>query len=1034
MTRPILFLLFIAIPVIGFLQEPFYQEETGYSPLAEIKQVTGMGIDRNNCIWLATQAGVYRYDGNRFRHYSVLNTPALKFERFSEIFFTASKKGYNWGLFDFKGNYYGIDDQSRIVPFKPDIANNEVLIRCTYGYRDLLTGKGLKFHDDIKTDIGSILLTMTNRYAYILAGTSVRGMNLDAFLNSQKGELLYQFPHRSSNKVVATDRYLYIVTPKGIQRWEGNRQQGKPVVITGDLSVSNIQYDSLVLYAQVAPAVMMLGYKGCIYEVTELDNGSGFHTRLLIKGHSSQLPEKIFYSPSQQIILSYFSEAGLTIYRPSRFSLLTWNGPDNRSPRLDYYYSILPDGDGLITVNTDGIMRFGLDGQKKLLLGGVISRFSLFRDRSGNIWYEDHSTLQLSIFSPGSGKTRRILSTSESNGFCSAYQSGNRDFYVLTNRELYKLTQTENDEYNKELLLSIRDGSALFQVLYPLDEQTFLLGTDEGLMTFDTRSGKATVIPELKNTYVRSAIRLEKDNYLVGTYDKGIFQYMDNKWSQLPSSKGRLPSSAHGFVIDSITMSVWVSSNEGLSRIPMDLLYRNATGENTRIGFINHFGPGISPEFNGSSNISALKLSDTCIAFANAKGLVVFNPNKLSPSALPVNVLAELPEGMSQDSLNKIKPNELIFTPVIPYYGDAGDLTISYRLSGNDDEWRQLTPGSVISYNNIKPGKHELQFRIGSFHTADGNNAVLTAHRFTVHAEWYQQTWFKILAGLFILGLIILMHNIRIWYLRKRKEELEKMVAVKTRELEAFNLRLTEAIDELKLSEADLKQSNYLKDEYYAVLTHDLRSPLKFLSFNIGQLIDLLPDMESERLKKGLIVAYECTNDVHKLVDEFVYWIQNNENMLVPRANPTLPIGIITDIKKIYGFSLEENKNKLVTIIPPDLRFHTDPQMLFIILRNAIDNANKYTSGGTITVTAERKEDHLKLSVKDTGAGMKEEMVQQLTGLQDQPIHLSYEKRKSLGFYIMAMLTKKLNGRYVIRSSGGKGTEIDFIIPESEEI
>ena len=139
---------------------------------------------------------------------------------------------------------------------------------------------------------------------------------------------------------------------------------------------------------------------------------------------------------------------------------------------------------------------------------------------------------------------------------------------------------------------------------------------------------------------------------------------------------------------------------------------------------------------------------------------------------------------------------------------------------------------------------------------------------------------------------------------------------------------------------------------------------------------------------------------------------------------------VAEDAKKMYGFSLEGNKNTLVTDISAELSFITDSKLLFLVLRNAIDNANKYTSNGTITVSASRQNDNLQLMISDTGRGMKEDLVQQLIELQHGNVQLSYKERKSLGFYIMAMLIKKLGGSYTITSIKGRGTHLCFTIPE----
>jgi sensor histidine kinase regulating citrate/malate metabolism len=53
--------------------------------------------------------------------------------------------------------------------------------------------------------------------------------------------------------------------------------------------------------------------------------------------------------------------------------------------------------------------------------------------------------------------------------------------------------------------------------------------------------------------------------------------------------------------------------------------------------------------------------------------------------------------------------------------------------------------------------------------------------------------------------------------------------------------------------------------------------------------------------------------------------------------------------------------------------------------------------------------------------------------LQHGNVQLSYKERKSLGFYIMAMLITKLGGSYTINSIKGQGTHLCFTIPELKE-
>jgi signal transduction histidine kinase len=675
----------------------------------------------------------------------------------------------------------------------------------------------------------------------------------------------------------------------------------------------------------------------------------------------------------------------------------------------------------------------GINGQKRTLARQG-SRYYLFKDKQGNIWYGRESDHSISYLASGTGQPVRAVNLKQEHGVTGAYQVDDTTYYFLTNREIKRIVLARGKVTDHKVIYTSSPGTE-FTVLYALDSSRFWIGSDRGLMEFSLTTNKIKMVAGLQNIYVRAAIKLAENNYLLGTYDKGIYQFVNGKWIHLSSREKHIPASAHGFIVDHSTSSLWMSSNEGIVHFSLPQLLDN-TGErdNIKFGHFTNFGPDISTEFNGSSNISAAKLSDSCLAFANANGLVTFNPMKLIAHPLPKNILVEMSQGGITDSVltGKVNFNHIEFNTIIPYFGNRNDLEVLYRLTNSDKEWHKLTPNATISYNNLKPGPHELQFRMKNYSDVKGKEVFLTASKFFVTYRWYQTVWFRIFLVVSIVVAVILLHYFRIWYILQRKRELEQLVKMKTAELQETNENLVTVIDELSLSEANLKQSNFLKDEYYAVLTHDLRSPLKFLSFNISQLLELAPEQKDEDFKKGLFAAYQCSTEVYKLVDEFVYWIQDNEKQLKVQPLQVSVNAIIEDAKKIYELSLDRSSNTFITEVPDNLIFVTDPKLLFIILRNAVDNANKYTAGGTITVSASRLNGELQITVADTGKGISEENVGLLTGIQSEKVQLSYKQRKSLGFYIMAVLTRMLGGRYTI-TSNREGTRLFFILPELKE-
>lgn len=1031
---PLILIAGLSIP--GLAQQPYFEEENFSSPASAIKHVMAIGADKNNCLWFGTQAGVYRYDGSRFRHYSVLNTPQLQFERIAYMSLIRGDSGIRWCFTDSKGTSYEVDSESRIRPFAFRNNENEQLAYRMYDVSTFNTQNGQA--DTSLDDLYETFITYPSKQVFLVQqdGT-VSGIPLNDYLKGQKRMLIYQPAAQKQHRHPVTQGFsfgnnFYIISGNDILRCGGQPGQNKAITLKGDILIDKQPIDPIQIkvYNTTEPGVIIIAYAGCLYEISEDTSANTLHTRLLVRYYDQETPATVYYSARQQIFICYFYSRGLVFYRPRQFNLLSWD--NTASAPIDYYYSLIPSGDGFITLSKAGLIHLGLNGEKKVLHGGNNHvRYFLYQNHDGNIWFEGPDWM-LHSFDPKTGKTTPLLYLSNNDVFNGAHRIDDSTYYILTSGALQKVHYKNNRFTNEKVIYRAPEGTEMNFLFNPRGNILWL-GSDRGLFQYDPATGAVTAVAGLENTYMRAACKLGPDNFLVGTYDKGIFQYNGKRWVPLNAGERKMPSSAHGFIIDKNTSSLWVSSNDGLLRLPLEPLMQPPASGELHISFrhFTNFGSLVPAEFNGSSNASAAKISDSVFAFANAKGLVVFNPFTLLLSPLPVNVLVENADG--SNDIN-VQGNHAEFYPVVPYYGNLQELEIEYYLGNADDTWHKLSPNSVISYSNLSPGKHSLQFRVRHQHDLQGNEIMIDAIEFFVPYKWYQRLWARIAIAALVILLLIGLHTIRIWYLRKRKRELEQTVEAKTRELKEINENLLHLISDLSVSEASLKQSNFLKDEYYAVLTHDLRSPLKFLSFNISQLLERYSELNDETMKKGLFIAYECANDAHKLIDEFVYWIRENENQLEAQPVPVVIHAVAEDAKKIYEFNMETNRNAFINDIDKGLVFVTDPKMLFIILRNAIDNANKYSSAATINVSAQTGPNGLEVTINDTGRGISEEMIAQLMSLQQDNVQLSYKQRKSLGFYIMAMLIKKLGGHYIINSVKEKGTTLKFIIPELKPV
>lgn len=995
-----------------------------------------MGADVNNCIWFTTQSGIYRYDGNRFKNYSTLNNAAIKFERMGGMFTILRDNKVSWCMVDAKNHLYYTDSAGKLKTFEPKKGITEIV----FGYNSFELWKDEKRYP-VYTHPGvefRVYYSQKQDWFYIAAHGYIKSISKKDILAGKK-PVTIDSSIRGSERLehfFSTDNGFYVTSSKGIMRMGDASAPPTNIVLDGDiLNVDDrLDYQRMISFTQSDQNSVLMWYNGNIYEGKESAVGNAITTRLLAKGLPANIPSYLYYSPDHHLLLGCFLYKGLVLYQPRQFSLLQPSVTKTNIP--DYSYVLLPYNKGYITVNSSGIIWLGLNGTSKILNKGKFSIFFLFIDKQGNIWHQKYNEVkkrgEIGYLEAGTNKIVTVIVPGGDNALTGIYQPNDSTYYLLTNRSFQKLSFAGKKTIVQKPFDMGPSGKE-FTVLFQKDSTTLWLGHDQGLMEFNLTDLTLKPVPELTNTYVRSVVKLANNSYLLGSYNKWMYLYKNNKWTHLSSTDKTIVPSVHGFIADYFSNSLWYSSNRGISRMSLQDVLTTTGKDKLVVEHFTDFGQDISLEFNGSSNVSAARLSGTSAAFANANGLVVFNPRQSLSVPLPINVLVE--PVYEADSLAKKDSDarQLQFSVMVPYFGNRTNLQVLYKLTNTDNSWHTLYPNAIISYNNLTPGDHQLQFRIKHYSDSPEKEVFIVAGNYSFPSRWYETTIFKIGIGLLALLVFIFFHYFRLWYILKRKRELEALVKQKTSELQETNENLMVVIDELSHSEATLKQSNFLKDEYYAVLTHDLRSPLKFLTFNISQLLELLPEMKSEDLKRGLVSAYECSSDVYKLVDEFIYWIQDNEKQLVAHPSPTSINTAIEETKKISGLSLTSNKNTFVTAIDPDLVFTTDPKLFFIILRNAIDNANKYTSKGTIKVSAFKNNGNLELTISDTGIGISEAQVNQLMNLQFSKEQLSYKQRKSLGFYIMAMLTKTLGGKYVITSSKESGTSVSFTLPELKD-
>ncbi|HEX7116524.1 MAG TPA: response regulator [Steroidobacter sp.] len=277
--------------------------------------------------------------------------------------------------------------------------------------------------------------------------------------------------------------------------------------------------------------------------------------------------------------------------------------------------------------------------------------------------------------------------------------------------------------------------------------------------------------------------------------------------------------------------------------------------------------------------------------------------------------------------------------------------------------------------------------------------------------------------------------------------------AEKTRELEALNRDLKRAnleledsnralqaeIAERSRAQAALIEADKHKDEFLAILAHELRNPLAPIR-NAIEIMSRIP-IENARLKWSRDVIDRQVLHLTRLVDDLLDISRITRGTIRLAQEPVSAETLLARAIEALQPLISEHRHEL-SIECPDgsLTVRGDPTRLVQVLGNLLNNAAKYTNdGGRIVLSAKREGRWLVFRVKDTGIGIPHEyqaklftLFSRLQGSDDRtPGGLG------IGLALVRKLVEMHSGEVSMYSAGaGKGAEFTVRLPliENEPI
>ncbi|QQS35440.1 MAG: PAS domain S-box protein [Ignavibacteriales bacterium] len=234
----------------------------------------------------------------------------------------------------------------------------------------------------------------------------------------------------------------------------------------------------------------------------------------------------------------------------------------------------------------------------------------------------------------------------------------------------------------------------------------------------------------------------------------------------------------------------------------------------------------------------------------------------------------------------------------------------------------------------------------------------------------------------------------------------------------------------------ELKELNAAKDKFFSIISHDLKSPFQGLLGFSSVLKDEYENLTPEEIKTFTSHIQNTTKNLYNLLQTLLQWsrIQTGKMEFHP-AVCNLNEEVTYAFNLLQGMA-DNKRIKLQNKVSEEISVYADTNMLNSIFLNLITNAIKFTlPGGSVTITAIRDYNRIKVSVEDTGVGIKAEHFDFLFRIDKQftTAGTDRESGSGLGLIICKDLVRKHNGEIYVESEPGRGTRFIFTLPDDKK-
>ena len=559
------------------------------------------------------------------------------------------------------------------------------------------------------------------------------------------------------------------------------------------------------------------------------------------------------------------------------------------------------------------------------------------------------------------------------------------------------------------------EGQSTIRAIAQSKKGSIYLGMHGGASVREFMPGKGFLNSWSAGLDDASVFSLYEDRFgylWVGTWNEGLFRLNPTTGeSQSINTKTGLPDDTIFGILPGVDDNLWVSMYSGLARIENCIV--DSLSCKPQISVFDASDGLLVTEFDSEAYFSA---PDGELFFGGGEGMVHFHPNDIEFNAVAPTL--RMVATQLNDTRVQLRPTgeEIVLEnsygalslefSALDYHNPANN---QYRYRLNPElAWISLgnTPG--LTMNNLGTGRYTVQI------SGSNNDGVWSKTPLTFKARVLPPLYLSNAAigtyALLLVTSIFVFVRARESKLRANKAALESMVASRTREL---------------------NDANMARDEFYANVSHEVRTPLTLLLNSVERLES---GDTGDKEETAIEAIRRHSESLHRYIDSLITVSHLSSSADIEWFAEDLLLflrGLVRDIKAIAGHT----EISFPALERDDVLVRSYPNALSTIFSNLLVNAVKHTpAGGEIAVEVEESDEWVTVTIADSGPGIDDD---ELFSIFDRGARGSARIRNIVGFGIGLNLVKQtvqaLGGQVSVRNNPDQGAcfEVRLVAADS---